>query len=304
MNPTSKSPLFLLGCPRSGTTMLSELLASTKWGSPVETHFITRYYDEAIRIDLSDRNAFRSLVGKILKMRAVMQWNLKVDIDAIYNSLPTKDYSSLVNAICMIRARNEGLANWGDKTPNYSLRIDVIHELFPTAKILFIVRDGRDVAASLLNREWGPNNIWSAANYWAKCNRTCPIIEQREAAGLWLKVKYEDLLDDPNTHLRRVYEFLGHEADDAAVEQTVTAVRANNHTKWKTTLTPSQIRVFEQTAGKTLQRLGYATTHQPTDVNPMLKSAFWMHERIAHGQFLFKANVIDTFKIHVLGHVF
>src|SRR5204862_3616663 len=84
-----------------------------------------------------------------------------------------------------------------DKTPENSLHIPLIRELFPNAGVLHIVRDGRDVAASMLSasrgwgRDWAPAQIRRAAETWRTCVESACA---GAASGRYLQVRYEDLL--------------------------------------------------------------------------------------------------------------
>lgn len=80
--------IFVLGAPRSGTTFLSGLLRFTRYGRPVESHFITKYCRKLEAYgDLSKKENFDKLMNDILSERPVMQWKLKLDIHEFYEEV-------------------------------------------------------------------------------------------------------------------------------------------------------------------------------------------------------------------------
>ena len=65
-------------------------------------------------------------------------------------------------------ARKHGKPRWGDKTPHYVHHVDRLLGIWPQARVVILVRDGRDVALSLKRMPFGPNNAWAAAQWWAR----------------------------------------------------------------------------------------------------------------------------------------
>jgi hypothetical protein len=297
------NPVFILGAPRSGTTFLASLLSKTEFGAPFETQFITKYYNKLNEFgDLHQIENFQKLVNSILSERAVMQWNLKLDIKQLFEDLGSDfTYTDLVNALCLMPAKDMGYANWGDKTPHYLGDIEIIHKLFPNSKVIFIVRDGRDVALSLLERDWGPNNIYTSALYWKSLNRKQQTLEELQEKGLLLKIKYEELLNDIDLNCKRVFEFLGYQYNQGYIDLLTAKVKKNNFDKWKSKMNANQIKVFDMTAAETLKRFGYETRHEEAPLPFLTKWHYELHNRYGKLRHLFIINVIDGFKIKFLG---
>ena len=115
-----------------------------------------------------------------------------------------------------------------ESTPHTLLHMSQMGEIFPRARFIHVVRDGRDVAASLLRREWvDPSTgetVWccqdasSAAQYWRHVVGT--IREQAEAvAGRYLEIRYEDLIASPEQTLHRVLAFMGESWDPSVLAE-------------------------------------------------------------------------------------
>ena len=111
--PTSVSarlaPVFVVGCPRSGTTMLAGLLNESPWGGGFETQFIPRYWRKLARYgDLSERSNCTRLVRDILSERPVMQWKLNLDPDEFFSSLDSFEYAHIVDRLCCVNTARNG----------------------------------------------------------------------------------------------------------------------------------------------------------------------------------------------------
>ena len=296
-----RPPLFVVGCPRSGTTMISALLRNTRYGVPFETHFITKYYK---RLDsyspLKNQKNFNRLVSDILRERAVMQMKLTVNpIDLYVQS--GADYSNLINLICNMRHKAHEHDSWGDKTPHYILDLDVLHCLFPHSKFIWLIRDGRDVALSLMAKPWGKKNIYSCAQYWKECNSDNEMKNFLQAENLLYKVRYEDLIENPRSEIAKLYEFLGERFDPESMSAVIKRVRGDNKYHWKTRLTAREIELFETVAASTLRKFGYETTYDERAAHALVKLKYNLHEAFWHAVQLLKQNTIDTVKIAYFG---
>lgn len=70
----SKEPLFILGCPKSGTTLLASIFTDTTYGAPFESHFITKYYKKLSTYgDLNNKLNFKRLINDIANERYIQQ---------------------------------------------------------------------------------------------------------------------------------------------------------------------------------------------------------------------------------------
>ncbi len=298
--------LFILGSPRSGTTFLASLLRGTRFGAPIESHFILKYLD---RLDGRTRIAsvaeFEGLVRDLLRERPVMQWDLDVTPRTLREASGAADapveYARLVDALFLSRAEARGRSAWGDKTPHYLDRVGDLDRLFPDARYLYIVRDGRDVALSLLEKPWGPNNIHACAVQWARMNAPSRTLDELRRQDRLHFVRYEDLLRRPEEHLQAIGAFLDERFDAAEMERLARTAKPANVLKWKATMPVSQARTFESVARGTLERLGYETNHPDATTAPVAAHAYRLHDRAAWMAFMAKTNLLDGFRIRFLG---
>lgn len=284
------SPFFLLGHDRSGTTMLRLILDRGDVAVPPESMFL---------LEVDPGQPAEDVLRAAWTHPRVQLWGLSDEPPAVPAGLNGMDaFRFAVSAPFVAYAEREGKARWGDKTPAYIGHVDRLAATWPNARFVVLVRDGRDVALSVMNVPFGPNNAWAAARSWAAAIR-----EGREAAarfrGRVLEVRYEDLVSKPAETVAAVCDFVGLDYSDdmLAIEQTdrskVVADQSAWFTnvwsgittaavgKWRTELTPRQIELFETVAGDELRALGYETTGATT--SSALVPAYAAHDAAMRG---------------------
>lgn len=303
LDKNTNQPVFILGAPRSGTTFLASLLEKTEYGAPFETHFITKYYKKLSKYsDINQYANFERLLSDILKERPVMQWRLDIDKTQFYDDLGESfTYAQMVNQLCLKVAHSNGFANWGDKTPHYLNDLDILYTLFPNSKYIYIIRDGRDVALSLLKKDWGPNTIYHCAQYWSELNRHNQILTNLEKSGQLYQLQYEDLLDNVNVHVKNIFTFLDTEYPLDGQLDFSQSVVSGNYNKWEKVMTKRQIEIFESVAGETLERFGYKLVSTRRNIRFYELFAYKLYNLFLRANHLFKSNVIDFIKIKFFG---
>lgn len=270
-------PIFVVGCPRSGTTLLRVMLDShPDLAIPPESHFIPPTW--AVRAKYERPGGGFDAARMVHDVAAGIrfkEWDLPVKLVLQgVQSLESPSFAATVVAFFEAYASAQGKPRWGDKTPGYSLELPLLARLFPDARFVHIVRDGRNVALSFLEVPKGPRRLAEAAEIWRHRVR----VGRADGRGLgprrYLEVRYEDLVTEPERELRRVCEvaqlefrpeMLGYtERGAAAVPPRSTAHHANlarPPTKglrdWREAMAPSDVALFEGIAGRELSDLGY-----------------------------------------------
>lgn len=181
------------------------------------------------------------------------------------------------------------------------LNLDIIYELFPKSKFIYIIRDGRDVALSLLEREWGPNNIFACANYWKQYNIRTNTIDILEQKNQLLKIKYEDILDKPEVYARRIYAFLEEPYLEDEMKIMLSSIRKQNFNKWKRKMKYHEIKLFENIAANTLKRFNYETSFPEEPINCIYRWYWTWHNGFFSLKHLIKINTIDAIRIKYFG---
>jgi len=186
-------PIFIVGCQRSGTTLLRLIL------------------DAHPRLSVGPESRFLDDLGKVTGE----EWP-RIEPYGLPPAFLNERFAELFHDFHMAYARSRGRERWGDKSPRYTLRIPFLDELFPTCQVIHVIRDGRDVVTSHRER-WGYASAYKATAKWQR------YIEAARAAGRDLgperfaEVRYEALVADPEPELRRLLEFLGEPWDDAVL---------------------------------------------------------------------------------------
>jgi hypothetical protein len=200
-------PFFIVGNDRSGTTMLRIILdRGPDAAIPPESMFLT---DVTLPEGTPDDATWQALLDEVWHHPKVKLWELSGPPPELPRGLAPADAARFVlGAPFAAYARKHGKPRWGDKTPHYVHHVDQLLEIWPDARFVVLVRDGRDVALSLRRMPFGPNNAWAAAQWWARGIRAGEAAQRRHP-GQVLTVRYEDLARDPVTHVPPVCAFLG-----------------------------------------------------------------------------------------------
>lgn len=298
----SMSPVFIVGAPRSGTTMLQFILDDLpNLSMPTgESHFlIPLFRNQHDFSNLNTRAGMRRLLQTIDDFNPIFLYGdlhgLKFDVDQLTDAFLSEQRASVrdvINGIFEHNARGRGKTRWGDKTPYYALHLDKLVEWWPDARIIHLIRDGRDVALSLFGRkhDFGAYNIYYAAQYWQKYVDICREQGRLLPAGQYLEIRYEDILNDKPAAMRAVCDFIGEPYPDTSVQDISTQpkiarqlknVNKENQGKWRHTLSAWKIRVFESEAGSSLQQFGYPILTTARRLPLPVRALYRMHNALA-----------------------
>lgn len=246
-----------------------------KLAVPHESKFILTFYSKLEGYpDFGSRETLLRLLNDIEDLPAVREGKLIVDKERIM-AYRIECFADLVDAVMTEKAIAMGKIRWGDKTPFYTPEIDQLWAIFPEAKIVHLVRDGRDVAVSQQNIDWLGNSLPRLAADWRWKVTICHKVGSVRGSGYFLEIKYEDLVSDTEPTLRRICSFLEedyspemlnyHETAETEVPKSSSkwhrnSIRKPDPTKlgvWKKRLSKTDRIIFEQVAGDTLELFAY-----------------------------------------------
>jgi hypothetical protein len=192
-------------------------------------------------------------------------------------------YSSFVSGIFDLYGKAQGKRLVGDKTPGYLRRIKALHTLWPRARFVHLIRDGRDVCLSMANRplehpkpgvfdSWAEHPVPTAALWWELNVR--PGREAGKTLGpeLYYEIRYESLTSNPLEECAKLCSFLGVRYDDLMLRfhegrigtkaepggKPAWQPIASGLRDWKSQMPAADIEQFEAAAGELLEELGYA----------------------------------------------
>lgn len=273
----SKAPVFVVGCPRSGTTVLYHMLLSAGDFAVYRT----------------ESNVFNLLVPRFHGMRSAADRQELLDVwvrSKLFrvSGLDPHEISAKVMAQCrsggdFLRivmqeiAHKQGVSRWADCTPEHLLYMEEIKQQIPDALFVHIIRDGRDVALSYVKQGWSHPLPWDrddrlgvAGLYWQWLVRR----GREQAKGLgadYQEVRFEDLIARPQETLSRLGLFVGHDLDYERIHSAgIGSVSEPNSSfaaeaegtfnpvaRWKTKMSAEQVAGFEELVGDSLLELGY-----------------------------------------------
>lgn len=267
-------PVFIVGHPRSGTTLLSVLLdRNTNIAVTPETHFANQLAHMLPKyLDLGAEET----VDFLLQKTRIMDLNLDRDrLLARMNQQPL-DVPSVFRCVLQEYAVENDKALVIEKSPTHLLCLPQIVSWYPRAKIIWIVRDGRDAVLSLLKVDWASSRVWELALQWVRNMKRVLEFEEKHPDSIY-RIYYESLLREPQTELVKLHRFIGisfepSQLDDLLPTTVVPAWEEGWKSKAKQKIDPrrigawrehahrSQLSVMNALMGRYLRRLGYPET--------------------------------------------
>lgn len=207
-------PVFVIGSGRSGNTLVRRvLMASDAIYIPPETYVLGEI------IEIWPRTALLPWRERVWLFCAYFEKHPEfstfdlVNLDAfaaLATAFPISDRSlrRLIDAFYayLANAQNAPTGRWGDKTPYNTHHLPAIAAVYPDAKYLWLVRDGRDVALSYVASGLYPD-LEQAADRWTRANSACMSFAKR---GVDLRRQtYEDIVSHPETAFAGIFEWAG-----------------------------------------------------------------------------------------------
>jgi hypothetical protein len=272
-----EQPFFIVGSGRSGTTLLRMILAShSRLAIPPETYFLDPL--------LKRFSPTRPLMpDEVMRAIAIVTGSIRwPDMDiaaAAYSTeaaaLPNPTLRDLVEIIYRTYLKREGKARWGDKTPAYIRIVPQLAQLYPGARFIHLMRDGRDVAKSFQSVGWYGPLLNRNMGEWLEAAQLDVRWRDAGLAERLLLVRYEDLVRDTERTVQGLCEFLGERFEppmlawEDKVDRLVPQREMAIHTKlrrrpdpgdverWRREMSVSEQLVAEAFMGVDLARAGY-----------------------------------------------
>ena len=283
------SPCLILGAERSGTNLLRALLSThSQIASPPPAGFIevlggiqSRYFPIGHPSYLSE------LIDDVILHTKTHHnpWDIELDPDVIKAKLKEASLWDVFRVVNEIYAGEYERSCWCSKEPGLFRFIYELAEYLPGAKFVYLVRDGRDVAASMLRGHLHEFHVYFAAQNWAWTQRLClSALADPVIGGRIHLLKYEDLIDGAESAMRDLMKFIGFEFEDAQLQyyrnesvlkhskrsrlwkNLAQPINEKNKGVYKSNLGLKNIEIFESVAWAEMNALGYKvdTSHKRT----------------------------------------
>lgn len=241
----SAVPIFLVGSERSGTTMLRLMLdhhPQIAFNQESE-FFVTRISDAG---DFPQLDAYRKFLSED---RVFRHSGFSID--------ETLGYRALLNDFLRQKRARLGKSIVG-ATVHYDFR--KLRYVWPRAKYIYLFRDGRDVASSVVQMGWAGNE-YVAADTWLSAEAEWSVLRQTLKPADWIEVRYEELTADPRAELRRICDFVGVAYSERMFDYVNTSTYSwpdpRNNYKWRRTMSRKKLQILEARIGSRLRERGY-----------------------------------------------
>ena len=294
MAARSRAPVFVIGCPRSGTNLLYDCLLSSggfaifRGRIPIHQVLIPRFG----KLDSIENR--KKIVSVFLRSEGFRRSGLnasELTQEILESGRTGGDFLRIVMEEI---ARHQNAPRWALYDPEMLVRMSIIKREIPKALFIHIVRDGRDIALSL--RKLGgfnpypwtssPRSLEETALYWQW------LVERgrnygRRISGDYTEIHFEDLVEQPKRTMQALGDFLAQDLDYERIlahalgtlGKTNSSFRTdpadagvNPVQRWKQRLTPGEVAALEWQVGRTLQAVGYTLNTAPNKWKPSMGS--------------------------------
>ncbi|MGH8934846.1 MAG: sulfotransferase family protein [Acidimicrobiia bacterium] len=276
MSQDSREPPFpfVVGTNGSGSTLLRAILdAHPDLAIPGPSRFIVPLARRRRTYERPAGFAQERLMADLFAQPRFVKWNLMEE--EVRNTLatpPVAEYPEAVRRLFALYARRRGKSRYGDKTHEYVHHLPMLADLFPEARFVHVIRDGRDVVLA----HAGTGRLEQVALSWKRRVRQGRRSGLRLGPERYREVRYERLVGETEGVVRELCGFIRLDFDERmlkyferADEVVATTRGAARHVDlylpptqglqdWRTQMTEDQVARFEAVAGDVLEELGYA----------------------------------------------
>ncbi|PCI07029.1 hypothetical protein COB72_10940 [bacterium] len=276
--------VFIVGCQKSGTTWMQGLLGA--------------HPQICCRGEACFGNFLAAIVSQALSKYNTMQRAGPVNVFDNDDGVEIVRHAACVLQRKWVAASKDPAAVQviAEKTPEHALALDVLEQLFPTMRVIHIIRDGRDGVISGWHHNIRDNETNFRARFPTQSDYTRYFVESHwlsyiAKARAWgaahqenyYELQYEHALEDPFSKAKALFEFLDVAADDETIQKAVETssfkkmsggrdsgqVDNKSHVRkgvaggWKNELDDESVRIFEEIGGGVLTSLGYPLSTAP-----------------------------------------
>ena len=263
------TPVFLVGSERSGTTLLRLMLDHhPKIAFNLESQYIV------------DRISDDGTYPGIERYREWLR-NDRTFQGSRFAIDEGLDFVGLVNDFLNQKRLRDNKEVVG-ATVHYEFR--KLHRIWPRAKYIYLYRDGRDVANSVMRMGWA-GNVYVAADLWLNAEKERDEMCLNIGDDDWLEVRYEDLVTSTRSQLERMCTFIGVEYSEKMFDyvktSTYAAPDASLCYQWKTGMDKVDVQRLEEKLGERLLTRGYELSGHPRiSVPGLMRKYLYLQSRV------------------------
>lgn len=322
-----KPPVFVVGSPRSGTTLLYHMLLSAGGFAVYLTE--SKVFDLVFPqfADLSSVKNRRKALDLWLQSKLFTLTELDRALIETRIMAECRTEGDFLRIVMEEMARQQNVERWAENTPEHILHLETIKKDIPDALVIHMIRDGRDVALSLQKKGWVQPFPWDkkhgalvASLYWEWLLDKGRKYQSKIGRD-YMEVRYEQLVGQPNETLAEISRFIDHHLDYqqiqrvgiGSVSEPNTSFESESRSggfdpvgRWRKGFPPGELAALEQLIGPTLRKLGYPVASQEPSSRPRgtwkgMRGAYrhywdfklWLKMKTPFGRFLVKASPSD-----------
>jgi len=319
MEPKNKIPLFfIIGRPRSGTTLLRLLFEShPNVIIPPESPVILGLYRKYKKIKNWEENDILEFINDLYSQRYfdVWLWDRQELTEKLLECKGENTFDDLVRKLYMnyptVFTKKEILLI-GDKNPGYALYIKSLHKLYPQSKFIFINRDYRDNYVSLTRVNFEVPIVALVIFRWKFVYKQYLKLRKKDPEHFYY-IKYEDLAKEPQSEFKKLCRFVDIEYDESVFnfyekkkelekmyghDQTLLNIHKNlfkpinqsSFRRWESEMSDKQVKEADHVAGKYADKAGYRRKYTMSNLwysikfAPLLMYANLMYQLMLAGE--------------------
>lgn len=244
------SPFFVVGCVRSGTTLLRDVLRNhPRLAAPEETHFY-RWAEPFGGVPYRQVVSGNKVLQHHREMDGITESEFQLILD---NSISRADMYERYMRL-YIDKNKPNAKRWFDKTPQNIYGAALIAGEIPNAKFIHIVRHPFDVISSLrIGKIVKVQNVIGACNYWNEAANIIHVVKKAYPKRVY-EVKYEDFTQELNREMKKILTFLDERYNSSFFQSIHTATQ---HHDYKNLFSEDEIRQIELLCHDGAKRYGY-----------------------------------------------
>jgi hypothetical protein len=261
--------IVIVGCARSGTTYLLQVLHQLGCSYQAEISFIASLGSKLSQFgDLHDSRNQEALVHEIYTKSSLINHirtvrKIEITETDILERISEPTFTGIIYAVLKLcadlRPETERLCY---KKPIDILHMETVAKHIPSARFIHIVRDGRDQTLSILKRDWGPANLYTGLRFWSRLV-TNGRHDGQNLKGRYLEIRYEDLLLHPEDTIPIIVNYIFGQKSSELSSKVVNWVHSTRKLTtvfgWENTMSNREAYMCEAAAGETLRSFDYQT---------------------------------------------
>ena len=273
------APIFIIGTERSGSNLLRLILNAHSHICVPHPPHIVRYFSPLERCygDLNDDARMRRLIHQVLRLVQwhIHPWDVVLDPEAILRTARPRNVFGVYAACYDQYLAASGKRRWACKSTFMIDHAPAILARYPDARLIWLVRDPRDVAVSSQQSVFNPFHPCFTARLWARQQRIGLDLEHSTIAGQVFRLHYESLIAAPEGAVPQLCQFLDEpfeagmlryfDTEDARSGSRLSEswrnvglpILSKNAGKYRKQLSQHDIRLVEAEAGAVMASLGY-----------------------------------------------